>query len=226
MNANRLLDTRSMRDYWEVFVGEGGALVALGLLAIVIPSIGGGYVTLLLSWLFLISGFIGLLTTYWARHLPGFWWSLVSALLAIIVGVVLIAHRAQDLYGGLMGWPFATVGPLRMVLVLFFLIEGGASIMFASEHRRAGRWAWMLASGLLDILLACIIIFDLPGSSAWTMGLLIGINMIFGGVSLIAMGLHARSGPSASDPTLQRLGPVYIRYSGRDSHRSKTLIQG
>jgi uncharacterized membrane protein HdeD (DUF308 family) len=98
----------------------------------------------------------------------------------------------------------ATVSPLRMILVLFFLIEGSASIMFASEHRRAGRWAWMLASGILDILLACIIIFDLPGSSAWTMGLLIGINMIVGGVALIAMGLHARSGPAASDPGLQR----------------------
>jgi uncharacterized membrane protein HdeD (DUF308 family) len=204
MNANRLPDTRSIHDYWEVFVVEGGALVALGLLAIVIPSIAGGSVTLFLSWLFLISGVIGLLTTFWARHLPGFWWSLVSALLAIIIGVVLIAHRAQDLYGGLMGWPFATVGPLRMILVLFFLVEGGASIMFASEHRRAGRWAWMLASGILDILLACIIIFDLPGSSAWTMGLLIGINMIVGGVSLIAMGLHARSTPAASGPGLQR----------------------
>jgi uncharacterized membrane protein HdeD (DUF308 family) len=155
---------------------------------------------LFLSWLFLISGVIGLLITFWARHLPGFWWSLVSALLAIIIGVVLIAHRSQDLYGGLMGWPLTTVGPLRMILVLFFLIEGGVSIMFASEHRRAGRWAWMLASGILDIVLACIIIFDLPGSSAWTMGLLIGINMIVGGVSLIAMGLHARSGPAASDP--------------------------
>jgi uncharacterized membrane protein HdeD (DUF308 family) len=204
MNVNRLPDTRSIHDYWEVFVGEGGALVALGLLAIIIPSIGGGSVTLFLSWLFLISGAIGLLTTYWARHLPGFWWSLVSALLAIIVGVVLIANRAQDLYGGLMGWPFATVGPLRMILVFFFLIEGAASIMFASEHRHAGRWAGMLASGILDILLACVIIFDLPGSSAWSMGLLIGINMIAGGVSLIAMGLHAHSGPAASDPGLQR----------------------
>jgi uncharacterized membrane protein HdeD (DUF308 family) len=105
MDANRLPDARSIHDYWKVFVGEGGALVALGLLAIVIPSIAGGSITLFLSWLFLISGVIGLLTTFWARHLPGFWWSLVSALLAIIVGVVLIAHRAQDLYGGLMGWP-------------------------------------------------------------------------------------------------------------------------
>ena len=68
--------------------------------------------------------------------------------------------------------------------------------MFAVEHRRqfSGRWAWMLASGVVDIILilAIVIIFDLPGTSSWTMGLLVGINMILGGSALIAIGLHAR----------------------------------
>jgi uncharacterized membrane protein HdeD (DUF308 family) len=138
--------------------------------------------------------------------MPGFWWSLVSASLAVLVGAVLIAHRSQDLYGGLIGWPLATAAsPLRIVLVLFFLTEGGASIMFAFEHRRqfTGRWAWMLGSGVLDIILASILIFDLPGTSSWTMGLLVGINMIVGGASLIAMGLHARSESPASNEVLQ-----------------------
>jgi uncharacterized membrane protein HdeD (DUF308 family) len=123
-------------------------------------------------------------------------------LLAISVGVVLIANKSQDLYGGLMGWPFENHGPMRLILVLFFLVEGGASIMFAFEHLRqfSGRWAWMLASGFVDIVLASVIIFGLPGTSAWTMGLLVGINMILGGVALIAMGLRARAeraGPNA-----------------------------
>jgi len=207
MEVNRLSDTvtRSMHDYWTLFLFEGVALISLGLLAIVIPSIASSAATLLIGWLFIVSGVIGLVTTFWARHLPGYWWSLVSALLGILVGAVLIAHKSNDLYGGLMGWPLEAIGPLRMVLVLFFLIEGGASIMFAFEHRRqfSGRWAWMLASGVLDIGLASIIIFNLPGTSAWTMGLLIGINMIVGGASLIAMGLHARSESPASIASLQ-----------------------
>jgi uncharacterized membrane protein HdeD (DUF308 family) len=207
MEVNRMPDTvtRSIHDYWALFLFEGVALVALGLLAIVIPSIVSSAATLFIGWLFIISGVIGLVTTFWARHIPGFWWSLVSALLGILVGAVLIAHKSNDLYGGLMGWPLETVGPLRLILLLFFLIEGGASIMFAFEHRRqfTGRWAWMLASGVLDIGLASIIIFDLPGTSAWTMGLLIGINMIVGGASLIAMGLHARLGSPASNAALQ-----------------------
>ncbi len=197
--------TRSMRDYWTLFLFEGASLVSLGLLAIVIPSIASSAATLFIGWLFIVSGVIGVATTFLARHIPGFWWSLVSALLGLLVGAVLVAHRSNDLYGGLMGWPLEAAGPMRMVLVLFFLIEGGASIMFAFEHRRqfSGRWAWMLASGVLDIGLAIVIIFNLPGTSAWTMGLLIGINMIVGGASLIAMGLHARSGNPASNAALQ-----------------------
>jgi uncharacterized membrane protein HdeD (DUF308 family) len=185
---------KSIHDHWVVFVAEGAALIALGVLAIAVPSIGDAHATVVVGWLFLVSGVVGLAATYWARQAPAFWWSLVSALLAIIVGGVLVANRSQDLYGGLMGWPFAQIGQLRFILLLFFLIEGGASIMFAFEHRRqfSGRWGLMLASGVVDIALAVVIIFDLPGTSAWTMGLLVGVNMILGGAALIGMGLHAR----------------------------------
>jgi uncharacterized membrane protein HdeD (DUF308 family) len=208
MNASRSANmaARPIHDHGMLFILEGVVLVGLGLLAIVIPSVTSPALTLLLGWLFLVSGLVGLGTTFWARHIPGFWWSLVSALLAILIGAILIAHRSQDLYGGLIGWPLATTAsPLRMILVLFFLVEGGASIMFAFEHRRqfSGRWAWMLASGVLDIILASIIIFDLPGTSAWTMGFLVGINMMVGGASLIAMGLHARSRSLASHAAFQ-----------------------
>jgi len=77
---------------------------------------------------------------------------------------------------------------------VFFVIEGVASIMFALEHKRelSGRWGWMLASGIIDLILATIILTGLPGTAAWAIGLLVGINMVFGGSALIAMALHAR----------------------------------
>ena len=85
------------------------------------------------------------------------------------------------------------------MLILFFVIEGVASIMFALEHKRelSGRWGWMLASGIIDLILATIIFAGLPGTAAWAIGLLVGINMVFGnmvfgGSALIAMALHAR----------------------------------
>ena len=80
------------------------------------------------------------------------------------------------------------------ILIVFFTIEGVASIMFALDHKRelSGRWGWMLASGIVDLILAGIILAGLPGTAAWAIGLLVGINMVFGGSALIAMALHAR----------------------------------
>jgi len=130
-----------------------------------------------------VSGIVGLVTTFWMRHAPGFWWALLSAVLGIVVGIVLI------------GWPVSGAISLTLVLIVFFIIEGVASIMFALEHRRelSGRWGWMLASGIVDLILAAIILAGLPLSAAWAIGLLVGINMVFGGSALIAMALHARS---------------------------------
>jgi uncharacterized membrane protein HdeD (DUF308 family) len=67
--------------------------------------------------------------------------------------------------------------------------------MYAIEHRRglSGRWGWLLVSGVVDVILAGIVFFGLPGTALWAPGLLVGINMVFGGSSLVAMALHARA---------------------------------
>jgi hypothetical protein len=73
-------------------------------------------------------------------------------------------------------------------------VEGIASILFALDHKRelSGRWGVMLFSGIVDLVLASIIFAGLPGTAAWAIGLLIGVNLVFGGAALIAMALHAR----------------------------------
>jgi uncharacterized membrane protein HdeD (DUF308 family) len=179
--------TQSIREHWGLFLTEGIILVVLGLLAIIIPPIATIAVTIFLGWLFLISGIVGLVTTFWARHAPGFWWSLLSAVLAIAAGIVLL------------GWPIPGAVSLTLLLIAFFIIEGVLSILYAFEHKKelSGRWGWMLISGIIDLILAAIIWGGLPGTAAWALGLLVGINMLFGGSAMIAMALHARS----ADPT-------------------------
>jgi uncharacterized membrane protein HdeD (DUF308 family) len=92
-------------------------------------------------------------------------------------------------------WPLTGVLTLTLLLIVFFVIEGVASIMFALEHQRelSGRWGWMLASGIVDLVLAVIILSGLPVTAAWALGLLVGINMLFGGWALIVMALYARN---------------------------------
>jgi uncharacterized membrane protein HdeD (DUF308 family) len=179
----------AMREHRVLFLVEGIVLVLLGLLAIVIPPLATLAVTILIGWLFLISGVMGLVTTFWAKGAPGFWWSLVSAIIAIIAGVILLASPVNGSVS------------LTLVLIVFFIIEGVASIMYGIEHRReaTARGGWIIVSGVIDLILAAIILSGLPGSAAWAIGLLVGINMVFGGTSLIAMALAAR-GPAGNSP--------------------------
>jgi uncharacterized membrane protein HdeD (DUF308 family) len=180
---------QSIREHWVLFLIEGIVLVVLGILAIIVPPLATITFTLFLGWLFLISGIMGLITTFWARHSPGFWWSLLSAVLAIAAGIVLLVE------------PLRGAVTLTLLLIVFFIIEGVLSIMYAFEHKKdlSGRWGWMLVSGIIDLILAAIILIGLPGTAAWALGLLVGINMLFGGSALIAMALHART-PDTTTP--------------------------
>ena len=174
----------AVRAHWKAFLIEGILLAIFGLAAMIVPPLASLAVTIILGWLFLISGIVGLALTFWARQMPGFWWSLISALLAVAAGVILLAQPVQ--------------GTLTLTIVVgaYFLAEGVATIMYALEHRRelSERWSWMLVAGIMDLAIAAIIIAGLPGSALWAIGLLVGINLLFGGTALIAMALAARSG--------------------------------
>lgn len=172
----------AVRGHWKAFLVEGILLAILGLAAIIVPPLASLAVTIFLGWLFLISGIAGLVLTFWARAMPGFWWSLISAILAIVAGTILLWQPVQG------------VLTLTIVVGAYFLAEGVATIMYALEHRRelSERWAWLLIAGIFDILIAGIIIAGLPGSAAWAIGLLAGINLLFGGSTLIGMALAAR----------------------------------
>jgi len=172
----------AIHTHWGLFLFEGIVLVILGAAAIILPVIATLAFTLIIGWLFLISGGVGLVTTFWMRSAPGFWWALVSAIIGILAGIVLLI------------WPISGTVSLTLVLIAFFLIEGIVTLMYAFDHRRelSGRWGWMLASGIVDLILAGIIFAGLPGTATWALGLLVGINMLFGGTAMIGMALAAR----------------------------------
>ena len=178
----------AVRRHWVLFLAEGIVLVLLGLLALLAPVIASVAATVFFGWLLLLSGVIGLVTTFRARHAPGFWWSLLSAVIGIVAGILLL------------GWPLLGTLSLTAVLIAFLFAEGVVSIMYALEHRNAlsGRWGWMLASGILDVGLGVLLFIGLPGTALWALGLLLGINMVFGGWALIFMALHARPTSAAT----------------------------
>jgi uncharacterized membrane protein HdeD (DUF308 family) len=173
----------SIHQHWQTFLIEGILLVVLGAAAIVLPMIATLAFTLTIGWLFLIAGGVGLVTTFYMRDAPGFWWALVSAVISLAAGIILLR------------WPISGTLSLTLVLIAFFAVEGIVTIFYAIEHKTqlSGRWAWMLFSGIVDLILAGIIFAGLPESATWALGLLVGINMLFGGTAMIGMALAARN---------------------------------
>ena len=177
---------QAVKSHWKAFLFEGILLAVLGVAALVVPPLASLAITIFLGWMFLISGIGGLIVTFWARNMPGFWWSLISAALAVLAGMILLARPVQG------------VLTLTIVVGAYFLAEGVATIMYALEHRRelTGRWSWLLISGLVDLVISFLVITGLPSSAEWAIGILVGINLLFGGATLIGTALAARNSNS------------------------------
>ena len=173
---------KSLHEHWRLLLVEGIILVLLGMAAILLPPVAGLAITIFVGWLFLIGGVVGVVATLSARHAPGVGWSLLSAIVALLAGGVLLWNPLQGLL------------TLTYVLIAYFIVDGVLMIAYAIAHRRelSGRWEWLMLNGVIDLVLAALILTGLPGSSAWALGLLVGIDLVFGGCSLIAMALAAR----------------------------------
>lgn len=173
---------KALHEHWRLLLTEGIILVLLGAAAIIIPALAGLAATIWLGAVFLVGGVVGLAASLRARNAPGYGWAILSAILALVAGALLLWNPMQGLL------------TLTYVLIAFFIFDGVTMVMFAIAHRRelTGRWEWLLINGLVDILLAAIILTGLPGSAAWALGLLLGIDLVFGGSSLIAVALAAK----------------------------------
>lgn len=171
----------TIQAHWKLFLAQGIVMMVLGALAVVVPILATLAVEIFVGWLFFVAGLFRAVWVWRSRQTPGFAWSLLTAVLAIVLGLVLILR------------PLAGVLTLTMVLVAFFVIEGIASIIGAIEHRQHLRsWGWVLFSGIVDLLLAYLIWAGWPSSASWAIGLLVGINMLFLGLSLVMTALAAR----------------------------------
>jgi uncharacterized membrane protein HdeD (DUF308 family) len=173
-----------IHDNWILFLTQGVILAALGLLAIGAPLLATIVVVKLAGWLFFIGGVVGLISFFTGRGVPGSVWSFITSALAILAGIYLLRQ------------PLAGMLSLTLVLAAFFIAQGISQIFASFAHRRALKsWGWVLLSGVVDLILAGIILAGWPETSAWFLGLLVGINLLMFGVSLIMTSIAARNIP-------------------------------
>jgi uncharacterized membrane protein HdeD (DUF308 family) len=173
----------TMRTYWVLFLVQGLIMIVLGALAVIWPQISTVAVDIYIGWMFLFSGLVGLATMFLAPSVPAFLWSLLTAALALVVGLLLLWHPVEG-----------TVS-LTLVLIAFFIGEGIVQIAAAVRYRDTfpDSWGWMLMSGIADLILAGLIISGWPGTAAWALGLIAGLNLITSGLAITMAAIAGRS---------------------------------
>lgn len=156
------------------YIFEGIVFIILGIVAIALPIATTVSIVLIIGWLLIIGGVIQIFRLFQKGSHPSFWMGILKVVLPILVGILLVTH---PMHGMLV---------LTLLLGVFFLLEGimeiGLSLTIKGD--RTG-WGFLMFSGILSLILAAIILFGLPGTAAWAIGLLLGINFLFFGISML-----------------------------------------
>jgi uncharacterized membrane protein HdeD (DUF308 family) len=159
---------------------QGGLMVLAGFVAFLFPVFSSVAVVLMLGWLLIISGIFQAISLIGATNVPHFWLQLVSVALSVVIGILFLRHPGQGLL------------TLTMLLIVFFMVGGMAKVIFALTIRPFPNWGWVLASGVVGVLLALYLWSSLPITAAWLLGILVGIQLISEGAALGYMAWQVR----------------------------------
>ena len=162
-------------NYRSLIYFEAVLFMLLGLLAIATPQIFTIGFELLIGSLFIMGGIVQFIRLFQSWEAPGFWGTLGNALLNLVLG------------GLLLFYPILGVLSLTYLMIAYFLVDGISKIYFAMQLKGFGNFGWVVFSGIISLFLAGLIFSGLPGTAVWTIGLLIGINMLFFGFSLFGL---------------------------------------
>jgi uncharacterized membrane protein HdeD (DUF308 family) len=170
-----------LQQHWKWFVAEGLFFIIMGTTAIIIPNVFTLGITVFVGWLLLVCGLLQTFRAISIRTMPGFGLWLFSGILQIIIGYFLVAD------------PLEGILTITLLLSVFFTMDGVAKISLAFILRPLAHWGWMIFSGLTSLFLAILIWAGWPETALWVPGLLLGINLIFGGWSLLYISFNHKS---------------------------------
>lgn len=175
-------EIQAIRGKWIWLVALGVALIALGTIMLGFPVITTLATVTAIGVLIFLGGIIEIVGAFWAREWSGFFLVLLSGILGIVVGLMLLGNPIE---GGV---------TLTILLASFLFVAGIFKTVVALTHRFEG-WTWLLLSGAIDILLGILIWRGLPMSGLTIIGLLVGISLIFRGVSWLMLGFRLKQIP-------------------------------
>jgi len=174
----------------------GGIIAVLGLLAILFPYVTGVSLSLLLGILAIVGGVVHVASAFSAQGWKGFLWQVFLGVVYAGAGIILMAN------------PVLTLASVTILLTAYFLVEGVVEIFMGFRLRPESNWGWVIASGVVSLLLAGLIWVNWPSSAAWAVGLLFGVGLLTNGVSmiLVAMGGRNAAQQTVTPPTSETGG--------------------
>jgi uncharacterized membrane protein HdeD (DUF308 family) len=175
MNANKEIN-RAVG--WSIALSV--LLIVAGVLAIIVPQASGIAVTILVSWLLVFCGGVHLAYAWQTRHHGGLWWGILLGVIYIVAG------------GYILGHPVAGLASLTLVLAVYLLLESILEFILAFQLRPLSGSGWLALDGVITLILAVMIGWTWPSSSMWVIGTLVGISMIFSGITRLMLSLAAR----------------------------------
>jgi uncharacterized membrane protein HdeD (DUF308 family) len=155
-------------------------MILAGLLAIVLPPTAAIAVTLVVGWLLIFSGIAHLLFAWQAFSAGGVVWELLVGVVYIIAGGYLLMH------------PVAGMEALTLALAIYLFVEAILEFVLSFQLRPAPGSGWLLADSIVTFILAIMIWRMWPFGTPWVLGTLVGISVLFSGVSRLVLSVAAR----------------------------------
>jgi uncharacterized membrane protein HdeD (DUF308 family) len=170
----------TVKRYSLWYLAQGVLMIAAGILALVYPVIASVGIVFLLAWLLIVSGLVQGIGLIGARDVPHFWLQLVSVVLSIVVGLLLLRSPESGLV------------VFSVLLIVYFMVEGISKVIFALTIRPFPNWGWVLASGIISILLAVYLWANLSAVSEVLLGILLGIQLLVEGAAIAYLAWRVR----------------------------------
>jgi uncharacterized membrane protein HdeD (DUF308 family) len=174
-----------VRRSWGWFLVVGTLLMALGVLCIGKAQTATTFSILALGWVLLISGVLWLVGAFYAFTWHGFFVYLLNAIIRGAVGYLLIRH------------PNAGAEGVTMLLAALFIV-GGLFRVVAASVIQFPRWGWTVFSGLVSLAFGIYLMAIWHTASTFAIGIIIGVDLIFDGASLVGFASAIHSLPRAA----------------------------
>jgi uncharacterized membrane protein HdeD (DUF308 family) len=154
--------------------------IVLGLFAIIEPAVAAIGIALLIGWLLILGGVAHLVASFRGGGAGRVIFQVVSAIVFVIAGAYMLSQ------------PILAVGTLTALLGGVLLAQGVLEIVAYFRARSLPGSGWMLFNGIAALVLCALIWVHWPSSSAWAIGTLVGVNLLFTGLTRLMVGLAGR----------------------------------